>query len=146
MLNRRQSTTVAVWVSGVTLLSVIFGSPALADYFYRVKPGETLSQILHDLNLKPIYGKRGTLQETLAHNQKLSENQIYPAQKVYLPVEKNWVAPTGFEIKSNQEVVRLDRVIAQFSPESQVEPEAVSAVSAQEKQDEEALIADCVPD
>ena len=56
---------------------------------YNVKKNDTLSSILYRNNLKPIYGKKGTLVQVLKINSKvkLSDggNKIYPGMKIILP-------------------------------------------------------------
>lgn len=58
------------------------------DYTYIVKKDDTLTSILYEHNLKPIYGKKGTLAETLRLNPTLklngNENKILPNMKIIL--------------------------------------------------------------
>jgi LysM repeat protein len=60
---------------------------AASEVIYIVKPGETLSDILFSFNVKPIYGKKGYLFQTLKLNPKISKNhhKIYPGMKIKLP-------------------------------------------------------------
>jgi hypothetical protein len=57
------------------------------DSFYIVKRGDTLTSILYEKKLKPIYGKNGTLAKTLSLNPKLDSsigNKIFPTMKIIL--------------------------------------------------------------
>lgn len=60
-----------------------------SEVIHVVTRGETISTILYDLNLKPIYGKHGILQETLLLNPIINNrkyNKIYPGEKIKLPL------------------------------------------------------------
>jgi hypothetical protein len=57
------------------------------EAIHVVRSGETLSNILYDLNLKPIYGKHGTLKEALLLNPKINNRKdykVYPGEKIKL--------------------------------------------------------------
>jgi hypothetical protein len=57
------------------------------DSLHIVKIGETLSGILNEKNLKPIYGNRGSLKLIQKLNPQLSKNKgnkIYPGQEIIL--------------------------------------------------------------
>lgn len=54
---------------------------------YIVKKGDTLTSILYEKNLRPVYGKDGTLAETLKLNPKIKlsgGNKIFPNMKIVL--------------------------------------------------------------
>jgi hypothetical protein len=56
-----------------------------SDSFYIVKKGDTLTSILYAKNLKPLYGKNGTLAKTLRLNSQLDlsiGNKISPNMKI----------------------------------------------------------------
>lgn len=62
-------------------------APAAEYFYYIAKPGDTLSQILYVHNIKPIYGKKGTLKKVLALNKKLVKtdgNRIIPGMRIRL--------------------------------------------------------------
>jgi hypothetical protein len=77
-------------------------------YFYKVQPHDLISEVLYRLHLKPIYGKKHSLQETLDLNPNTLSSRgdfIYPNETIKLPVHdendlKNWasISADGFVI------------------------------------------------
>ena len=62
------------------------------EFLYTVKRGETLSDILYNLNSDHIYGKLGELKKTLKLNSwinKRRENKIFPREKIKLALVNN---------------------------------------------------------
>ena len=72
--------------------------------FIIAKLGDTISGILFALNLKPIYGKRGLLKETLQLNPQVKNRldyKIFPGERIKIPLvveEKN----NSFLLNSNE--------------------------------------------
>jgi hypothetical protein len=69
------------------LLIFFFNMSLPADEFHLVQKSENLSTILYNLNLKPIYGKHGTLNKVLALNPKINNkknNIILAGQEIRL--------------------------------------------------------------
>jgi hypothetical protein len=76
-------------------------------YYYVVKDGDVLSQILFKLQLSPIYGKKGNLKQVLRANQKIGQqkngdllisgNRIYFSEedKEYFPLSEIAVSDAG---------------------------------------------------
>ena len=57
------------------------------EFFYTVKRGDTLSDILFDLNFVHVYGKFGELKKTLKYNYFISKrrgHKIFPGEKIKL--------------------------------------------------------------
>lgn len=54
---------------------------------YRVQKNDTISEILYRLNLRPIYGRQGTLAQVLDLNptKKINSHTILPGEKLRLP-------------------------------------------------------------
>ena len=52
------------WNIGFLVYATMSFNSSASEAVHIVKFGETISSILFDLNLKPIYGKRGSLKET----------------------------------------------------------------------------------
>lgn len=84
-----------VSILGLTLVPIIVH--ATSWQLYVVKRGDNLSKVLYDMNVRPIYGKDGGLEQTVKLNaqlEKSSGNKIYQNQKIFLPIasgEKNEV-------------------------------------------------------
>lgn len=77
--------------------------------FYRAKPKDTLTEILFQLNLQPIYGPQGSLYSVLKVNPQKSHtggHYIRPGEKIYLP--------EGYEAALQQ--------VAHITPEGEVLP------------------------
>jgi hypothetical protein len=71
------------------ILPLIFiSSNALSEStIHIVKKDETLSEILYNLNLRPVYGKKGYLAIVLAQNKyKIKKHKIFPGNRIVLPV------------------------------------------------------------
>ena len=75
--------------------SAIFACTAMClnisagEVIHVVTRGETLSNILYNLNVEPIYGKNGALKEALLLNPKISirkNYKIYPGEKIKLSI------------------------------------------------------------
>ena len=79
------------------------------DYIYIVKKNDTLSSILYENNLKPIYGKNGSLAKTLKLNPKIrlseSGNKIFPTMKIILT---NFKASDKVMPAADQEIALVD--------------------------------------
>jgi hypothetical protein len=81
---------------------------------YQVKKGDTLSQILYQLDLKPLYGRKGTINKTLNLNGneiKQGGNSIYVDQRILLPIkleprEISSISTTTPPTKTPEETVR----------------------------------------
>lgn len=52
---------------------------------YVVQKGENLSNILHKLNKKPIYGHEGSIRKVTQINNIENQNLIHPGQKIVIP-------------------------------------------------------------
>lgn len=67
---------------------VVAFSASADEIIYVAKHGETISDILFQNGLGPIYGKKGLLNQVLLLNPKLKKklgNKIYPGEKIRLP-------------------------------------------------------------
>jgi hypothetical protein len=75
------------WVAWISLGGMM-SMEAHADYVYRVGQRDTLSGILHRLQVKPIYGKKGFLSITLKRNPRLASHgghRIHPGEEIVIP-------------------------------------------------------------
>ena len=86
------------------------------EAIHIVRRGETLSNILYNLNLEPIYGKNGALKEALLLNPKISirkNYKIYPGEKIKLSIvnldNKNILTEKNGHLLENHET-RLGEV------------------------------------
>lgn len=83
--NYRRFKSLTPWL----MLSVC--AVAGSHEVHIVKKGETLSAILLNKKLKPIYGDNGSINSTLSLNpslQKRKGNKILPGQKILIPTEE----------------------------------------------------------
>jgi hypothetical protein len=84
----------------IIVIAVIFSLKVSAgEYIYVVKKGETLSSILFDQNLEPIYGKKGNLKKILKLNLIVNDgNKIFPGKiiKLFTVKSENKI----FEVKA----------------------------------------------
>lgn len=72
----------------VTLISLCFSPNILgSEYYYIMKPGESLSRLLYKNDIKPIYHKWGSLRALEEYNIKTIFNSDYvlAGQKVFFP-------------------------------------------------------------
>ncbi len=80
--NKKNKILVSLFITAGTM----FADPVI----HIVKKGETLSQILYKMKSMPIYGKKGSLEKTIALNPFLknkSGNFILPKMKIILPMQ-----------------------------------------------------------
>ena len=85
MVTKKQKT-ILIACSAISL------NLSAGEFFYTVKRGETLSDILYNLNSDHIYGKLGELKKTLKLNSWISKrrgNKIFPGEKIKLALVNN---------------------------------------------------------
>lgn len=76
---------------------IIYGIQGFAET-YTVKRGDVLSSILYSKNLKPIYGKDGTLLKVIKINNELKAsrgNHIFPKMKINLSIHDTENSPVA---------------------------------------------------
>lgn len=133
-------------ISFLVCATMSFNSSA-SEVVHIVKFGDTISSILFDLDLKPIYGKRGLLKETLRLNPKVNNRKdfkIFPGEKIKISLannlannlvkkeEKNELTNQNNSLSQKQEtppsaLVIIDppknsRLLSQVAQAAQVEP------------------------
>ena len=107
-----------VWA--FTLVSSLSFKSAMA-YTYIAKEGDTLSDILYQNNIKPIYGRRGMLKEILKLNPKMRHakgNLIHTGEKIILIEMPNERSLTALEkegpLEKPNEARRVSDIFDQF--------------------------------
>jgi|GEM_PF-2587340 len=91
----------------IILFSFIFAFSAFGFQSYVVKDGDTVSKILYKHNLKPIYGKNGSLTEFFKLNKEFNglADKIFPKMIIKLPEDHQMTSSNDnfpLEIKENQ--------------------------------------------
>lgn len=97
----------------IILLSSIFAVTTSAST-YLVKDGDTLSQILIDANIKPIYGKKGSLKTAIEMNRAILKkrgNLIHEGQIILLPDGKTDLAIETESISPSREIAQEEVVV-----------------------------------
>lgn len=106
---------------------------ALAEDFYTVRPGETLSDILFAKEIGPIYGKYGNLQKMLALNPKLKNtngDKLIPGMKIRLVDYK------AVEIDYNLPVAENENLLPAISARSVASDTAIHDPTPEKKNEE----------
>ncbi len=134
-LNKIASGNVFFMIVFLTFVMSFFTANSYADdrlprYFYRVRALDSLSMILYRFGIKPIYGDKGTLSETIAMNPKILKNQgeqIFPGDILYLPLENEdrlrgvvHILPTG-EIILDKTFPAPESITTEIGPSSSEE-------------------------
>lgn len=87
MSNKTNTSPLKRSVYFFTAVSLLSPTFALAES-YTVQPGESLSEIIYRLKVRPVYGSSGGIQQAIELNPELQKhqgNRIYPGQVLQLP-------------------------------------------------------------
>lgn len=108
--------------SAIFACTTICLNASAGEAIHVVTKGETLSTILYHLKLKPIYGKDGTLKETLQLNPNVSKRKdyrIFPGEKIKLATtdlaDQSKISNNEIPLESapNVEVSKLPKIVSE---------------------------------
>ena len=123
--------TTKIFISLFTSLGVL--NSALAD-IYIVKNGDTVSKILAERNLFPIYGVNGSLAQVLASNESLRKskgNLIFPGMRLNLALDNLILTDSKSRLSKSSSPISKKPTLKQSTQKSQSE-NSVSEIASDE--------------